>query len=166
MGHTATSGVWGTPFLSSNISSDVLQKRSSTAMTRDSCVSPWTAGHVSVISSLGYRTDCRVNNLTGDQRRDLCLWPCSCTWGRGGSWTWVSIASTVQMGLEEKIVEDPNRWQTFLGLTFEVAKWGHSCCLCQHPQVSCEMPSWPILAPVLPCQHIPMIPFLVSVRHK
>lgn len=66
------------------------------------------------------------------------------------------------------MVKNLDRWQTFLGFTFEVAKGGHSCCLCQHllPCVYPETLSWPLLAPVVPCQHIPVIPVLVYARKK
>lgn len=53
--------------LSCCISSGVFQRRTSSSMTRDCCVSPWTARCASVTCSLGHRTECLTNNFMGDQ---------------------------------------------------------------------------------------------------
>lgn len=70
-----------------SISSDVLQRRTSSSVTRGCCVSPWAAGHVSITPSLCHRTECQINKPTGRQRRrDSCLWPHGCSSGGLRKW--------------------------------------------------------------------------------
>lgn len=168
MGHTSSLGdVWGTHAMSSPASHEMC--------SREGLVHLWP--ETVACSQLHLCPSCPVSSI-GLSATSACWWV---IWGWGTRACTHVVAHLGNQGIKQlqvggqhssnkswrKVVEVLNRAWIFWGLTIEVTKGEHSCCLCWH-----LFPCFPwgfllvSLNTISPCQHIPMISFLVSARQE